>query len=1188
MIMKIKRTIQLEPASGSAAISPRIGVGRAFKQTIVLLTNLLALAGMAHAGGNLLVNGNFNVPASSAAPTGWTPWNYGGGWSTHQNTVYPYSGTNNVLDGSYYMAVGGGNSGSSGGGVYQSVSGVPGYTYTLSVESAVQNWWWPEGEMRIFFLDVSNNTLSETVSNVTTAINAYDVGLPWLNYTETATAPAKTAQVKVEFASQSGTGTVFFDDASLTSTYDDPVISNVYPNGYALLQATNAFSFTAASDTTGIATTGITVRLNGTNVSSSLVFAGGPLSYNVSYPGLQTNQVYNAVITVTDTNGIQTVATYTFDTFNPTYLWEAEDWDFTNGMYINNPILTSTNAPNSYFGVVGTPQVDELDLDGNPPGSGAGPEIFRAGDPISTAAAGDTPRQNFIAAQQVDPNVQDYSVGYFDGNDWVNYTRNFSTGKYYVYARLATGTAGSVGLSLVTSGQGTPTQTSNYLGSFQMPALGWGTYSYVPLTDTYGNLVAVSLGGVETLRVSAANAGGNMNFFFIVPANTSAPVITNIYPNGQVLFQPTNQLTFSVYSPVGYSINTNHIRLTLNGLDVSSNLTETGTASSWSVSYPGLKTNAAYNAVIQVTDANGNAQTATVTFDTFKPALVWEGEDWDFSAGQFIDNPVLASSPQANSYFGQTGVQGVDENTYNDAGATLASGGTQLLYRQSDAIGTGLAQDVPRQNFITAESSDPGIQDYMLGWFNPGEWVNYTRTFPAGTYNIYVRAGYGGGGSSSLFLDQVVSGQGTTAQGLKHVGNFTLPSNGWTTYSYAPCMDAFGNLAQVTLNGEATFRLTAGSANVNFFMLVPARTDLPRLANVYPDGSTLLQGTNQLSFTVQAATSPATAISPSGISVTLNGASVPLTFTAAGQNWNVTTPLPLNVTNNTAVVSVVDSASNTVNATVSFDTFGASDFAWQASDFDFNSGMFIDNPVPTSAPAANSYFGQQGNPSVDYNYVTVAAGSLFLYRQGDYIATDICADTPFQKFVTARLADPTINDYNLGWWAAGSWINYTRTYPTGSFNVYARLSGNSGTTYSVQLSQVLGGVTNLLGSFSRVGRGYNAYDWVPLLNNGTNAVVALGGVTTLKAQTGGSVNANAYLLVPVATAPVQISMSVSGGSLQISFPTQNGHSYTILYKNNLTDTSWSTLAAYPGDGTVQAHGVGAPSSTSRFYRVAVQ
>ena len=144
-----------------------------------------------------------------------------------------------TFDGSYYMQVGSDENGTSGAGLYQIVPGVPNSTYTLSVESGVQNWWWPQGEIRLFFLDASGtNILSEAITIVTTAIAAYDVGLPWSNYTVTAVSPPGTAFVKSELASQSGTGTVFFDDASLTnaSAATNPVVpppnlSNLLTNG---------------------------------------------------------------------------------------------------------------------------------------------------------------------------------------------------------------------------------------------------------------------------------------------------------------------------------------------------------------------------------------------------------------------------------------------------------------------------------------------------------------------------------------------------------------------------------------------------------------------------------------------------------------------------------------------------------------------------------------------------------------------------------------------------------------------------------------------------------------------------------------------------------------------------------------------------------------------------------------------
>jgi hypothetical protein len=88
----------------------------------------------------------------------------------------------------------------------------------------------------------------------------------------------------------------------------------------------------------------------------------------------------------------------------------------------------------------------------------------------------------------------------------------------------------------VTSGQGTPTLTTTELGSFEYTGAGWENYLYVPLTDTYNNLVAVDLNGVTTLRATAGS--GNMNFFLLVPAQLDLPVIANPYPNR--LLQVTN------------------------------------------------------------------------------------------------------------------------------------------------------------------------------------------------------------------------------------------------------------------------------------------------------------------------------------------------------------------------------------------------------------------------------------------------------------------------------------------------------------------------------------------------------------------------------------------------------------------------------------------------------------------------
>src|SRR5207247_113652 len=114
--------------------------------------------------------------------------------------------------------------------------------------------------------------------------------------------------------------------------------------------------------------------------------------------------------------------------------------------------------------------------------------------------------------------------------------------------------------------------------------------------------------------------------------------------------------------------------VTLNGVDISSNLVFSGTSASWNVSYAGLQPNTNYTTVITITDNNNQTHTTTVSFDTFsRNNFTWEAEDFDFDPGlslitngtgyRYIDNPVPTSSAASNSYFGQIGDLGIDESS---------------------------------------------------------------------------------------------------------------------------------------------------------------------------------------------------------------------------------------------------------------------------------------------------------------------------------------------------------------------------------------------------------------------------------------------------------------------------------------------------------------------------------------------
>ena len=92
-----------------------------------------------------------------------------------------------------------------------------------------------------------------------------------------------------------------------------------------------------------------------------------------------------------------------------------------------------------------------------------------------------------------DPNVYNVQIAYNNPGNWENYTRNYPVGNYLVYLRYNDDVAGSSeSLNLVTSGYGTPGQTTTTLGQFVSSVTG-ANYAWLPLTDTGGNKVVVSL-----------------------------------------------------------------------------------------------------------------------------------------------------------------------------------------------------------------------------------------------------------------------------------------------------------------------------------------------------------------------------------------------------------------------------------------------------------------------------------------------------------------------------------------------------------------------------------------------------------------------------------------------------------------------------------------------------------------------
>jgi hypothetical protein len=95
-------------------------------------------------------------------------------------------------------------------------------------------------------------------------------------------------------------------------------------------------------------------------------------------------------------------------------------------------------------------------------------------------------RENLFLADRTD-----YALNPFEFGQWVNYTRDWTNGTYWMIGRLATGTSlsGYLTMSLENSDG-----TSNELGAFTITnGLGWTTFENVFLLDTNGNKVNVTL-----------------------------------------------------------------------------------------------------------------------------------------------------------------------------------------------------------------------------------------------------------------------------------------------------------------------------------------------------------------------------------------------------------------------------------------------------------------------------------------------------------------------------------------------------------------------------------------------------------------------------------------------------------------------------------------------------------------------
>ena len=733
---------------------------------------------------------------------------------------------------------------------------------------------------------------------------------------------------------------------------------------------------------------------------------------------------------------------------------------------------------------------------------------------------------------------------------------------------------------------GTATSTNAAPFKFGVKGRGWGAYDFMPVTDANGNPVQMTFdGSVCTLQQLRVQGNDNMNFFMLMPVPTiqlSTVTISNVSPDGSVQFQNSNSFSFNASSPVAINLSSITVQLTATTLfgtnttallTIGSGLSYTGNASNITVT-ASLASNVVYSALILANDANGVQASFSVSFDTISPAFTFEAEDWNYGGGNYIDNP------PADAYAG-SGFDGVAEiDFHRPSGGTLGTYGRVGL----DSENCG---DIHRAPYETS----PGVfsQDYDIGNTTSGDWANYTRTFPAGTYNMFVRVARGSSGSvtDAGKISLVTSDPTQTGQTIQDLGKHNTPSTGgWQSYEWMPIMNNGGFPAQFVADGTPkTLRYTFDGAgdNIGFIMLLPAvgGNPPPFVSSFTPDGSTLFQPSNTVTFVVNSSVG----IPQGNVVLNLNGANVSgLTFSGSSTLWNVSYPVKTNRFY-TAIITLTDTA-GTTKFTNSFTTFDASDYQFEAEDYDYSNGQYV-----TPENQVDAYAGLAGASGVDYfesdpNGPGRSSGNPYRPANGSNIPDAVAGDQPRDQFTAV-----SGTDYNIGSFGVGSFANYTRHYPAGTYNVIGRFTEGAGLAGADLAVLVPGVSTNLLGNFTVQNEGWGTWQWQELMDaSGNPAQVSFDGTAQtlqLGGTTGNEVNVNFLMLVAAVPKPI-VTATVGGGNITLSFPTQNGYSYQVLYKNNLTDATWTPLGgSISGNNAVQSASDSLVGNGHRFYLVQV-
>ena len=409
-------------------------------------------------------------------------------------------------------------------------------------------------------------------------------------------------------------------------------------------------------------------------------------------------------------------------------------------------------------------------------------------------------------------------------------------------------------------------------------------------------------------------------------ATNQPPILADVSPaNGAAFLSAPRSLSFSASDDkplpdLGIQVDLNGTRFTAtNGLSLTGGTTNRTVTLSGQI---GAETN--YVATLMVTDSDGAGITNTIYFDTFGTNnRVVEIEDYNFSNGQYFNDPVPGvelNGQIPNSYIDQVGTEGVD---YHDT--RTAPHFPDTSYRTQDPVRMQHSLDQPRPQY----DASAGIYGYDVTDIAADEWLNYTKDFAPGSYEVYLRESIVGFPEADSVLELVTSDPSQTNQTVSPLGSFLGKLSGFT-FRNVPLTDGSGlNPIVLKLSGKTTLRLhqitgddASSSRYQNYLLFVPvagASLQRPIITSLQPsDGSTVQTVSPTVTVVIQ---NRDTSVDTSTVALQVNGQAVSpqLQTTSGGAtvSW-VMQPLPASGAVNSATISFKDNQGTNQTTSWSF------------------------------------------------------------------------------------------------------------------------------------------------------------------------------------------------------------------------------------------------------------------------------